>query len=183
MSRIVVLGRNVFESVIRALPILYKTTNVKHTSIHLTFVLSSSTVPTAYEKMFRSLKEGPQGILSMLNMRINRTAPEPGILAMTIHTRSTGKESENFKPTGYVSASRGESVCSLAIPSLLLRRLSNPIAHTIATSHRLYPRTSIHHLLVTCPCRLGTYTSPDIAADLRRNLEEACMLSMYGLVH
>ena len=75
----------------------------------------------AYWKMFGVFKERPRGILSMLNMRINRTAPEPGILAKTIRTASTGKESENFKPTGYVSASRGESACNLAIPSLLLQ--------------------------------------------------------------
>ena len=68
--------------------------------------------------MFRLLKERPLGILSMLKTRINRIAPEPGILAMTIHTGSTGKESENFKPTGYVSGAGEKRVCNLASPSL-----------------------------------------------------------------
>ena len=78
----------------------------------------SHTVPTAYDNMFRLLKERPLGILSMLKMRINRMAPEPGILAITIHTGSTGKESEKSKPTGYWSAAKGESVCNFVIPFL-----------------------------------------------------------------
>ncbi len=56
--------------------------------------------------MFRFLKERSRTILSMLKLRIDKTAPEPGIL---------GKESQNFKPTSYVKA-RGESVCNLVIP-------------------------------------------------------------------
>ena len=56
--------------------------------------------------MFRFLRERSRAILSMLKMRIDKTAPEPGIL---------GEESQNFKPISYVSA-RGESVCKLVIP-------------------------------------------------------------------
>ena len=54
----------------------------------------------------------------MLKMRIAKITPEPCILAMSTHTGSTGKESESFKPSGYVSAARGESVCILVTPFL-----------------------------------------------------------------
>ena len=62
--------------------------------------------------MFRLLKERLGGIPSIHRMQIPRMITEPSILAMTIHTGSTDKESENFKTAGYVSA-RGESVCNL----------------------------------------------------------------------
>ena len=64
--------------------------------------------------MFRLLKERPRGILSMLETRINRTALEPGILAMTIHTGFPGNKSDDFKQTGYENK-KGESVCDLVI--------------------------------------------------------------------
>ena len=110
--------RNVFESVKRARLILFTTIDVTHARVHLTFVLLSLTVPTICWKMLKLLKQRPRGILSMLRMRINGTVPEPGILAMTIHTWSMGKESKKFKPTCYVSAARGERVCNLFIPFL-----------------------------------------------------------------
>ena len=68
--------------------------------------------------MFRLLKERPLGILSMLKMRINRMAPEPGILAMTIHTGSTGKERKQFKLTDYLITARLEIPYNVASPSL-----------------------------------------------------------------
>ena len=54
----------------------------------------------------------------MLKMRIDKTAPKPGTLTMTIHKKSTSKESKDLKPSGYLNAARGESVCNLVIPFL-----------------------------------------------------------------
>lgn len=70
--------------------------------------------------MFRLPKELSRGIPSIQTMRIAKMAPEPSVLAMTIHTGPTCKESENFKPTNSkVYANRnGESVCNLVIPFL-----------------------------------------------------------------
>lgn len=63
--------------------------------------------------MFRLLNERPRGILRILKMRTVKYPPEPGVLTMSIHTGSTGKASNKFRPSGYVSAARGESVCNL----------------------------------------------------------------------
>lgn len=65
--------------------------------------------------MFRLLKQWLRGIPSIQLMRIPKVTPQHSVLAMAIHTGSTGKESENFKPSGYVNG-RGESVCNLVIP-------------------------------------------------------------------
>lgn len=51
----------------------------------------------------------------MLKTRIAKTTPQPGILAMSTHTGSTGEESESFKPSNYRSA-RGEDVRYLIGP-------------------------------------------------------------------
>lgn len=70
--------------------------------------------------MFRLPRELSRGISSIQAMRIAKMAPESGMLAMTIHSGPTGKESEIFKSTdskGYVNRN-GESVCNLVIPFL-----------------------------------------------------------------
>ena len=53
----------------------------------------------------------------MLKMRIGRSTPEPGLLAMSIHTGSPAEDRKIFEPSHYVSA-RGESVCNLVTPFL-----------------------------------------------------------------
>lgn len=70
--------------------------------------------------MFRLPKELSRVIPSIQAMRVAKMAPEPGVLAMTIHNRPTCKKSENFKPTDsrvYVNRS-GESICNLVVPFL-----------------------------------------------------------------
>ena len=66
--------------------------------------------------MFRLLNEQPRGIFSMLKMRIGKKNLKPGLLGMSIHTGSMGEEKKSFKPSRYVTAARGESVCNLATP-------------------------------------------------------------------
>ncbi len=71
--------------------------------------------------MFRLPKELSRGISRIQAMRI-AMAPEPSVLAMTIHSGPTCKESENFESTDsmvYVNRN-GESVCNLVIPFLSL---------------------------------------------------------------
>ncbi len=69
--------------------------------------------------MFRLPKELVRGIQKI---RIARMAPEPRVLAMSIHTGQTCNEGENFKAgdsTGYVNKN-GESVCNLVFPFFFL---------------------------------------------------------------
>lgn len=74
--------------------------------------------------MLRSLKELSRGILSIQAMRGAKMAPEPGVLAMTIHTGPTCKESEseNIKVTdsNVYTNKNGERVCKSVFSFLSL---------------------------------------------------------------
>ena len=90
-----------------------------HTRLYLTFELRSYIPSTEIQKMFRLLDERRRGIFGIIKTGIATIAPGPGISAMSIHTGwYTGKESKKFRPSGYVSAARGESVCDFIISFL-----------------------------------------------------------------
>lgn len=72
--------------------------------------------------MFRLLKELSRGVLSIQAMRVAKMAPQPRVLAMTIHTGPPCKESENVRVADskvYVNGNR-HSVCYLDFLSLPL---------------------------------------------------------------
>jgi len=126
--------------------------------------------------MSRLSKELLRGIPSIQTLGIAKVAPERSVLAMTIHTVPTCKESENFKSTkSTVYVNRyGETACNLVTPFLSYGYCQ---IRLLMRQRRLCSMTIVD-LQVTCPYRLGKSLLLDSAVGSQRNLVEVCTLSM-----